>query len=68
MCNKQDYDTDPTKYAKYSQEIPCADGQSLWVNKDGWMHNPAKQRDTIAKCIKAVNEAGFGIRITEDAI
>ena len=32
------------------------------------MHNPAKQRDTIAEFIKAVNEAGFGIRITEDAI
>lgn len=68
VCNKQDFDTDPTKYANYSQEIPCADGQSLWVNKDGWMHNPAKQRDTIAEFIKAVNEAGFGIRITEDAI
>lgn len=68
VCNKQDYDTDPTRYAKYSQKIPCADGQSLWVNKDGWMHNPAKQRDTIAEFIKAVNEAGFGIRITEDAI
>ena len=68
MCNKQDYDTDPAKYAKYSQEIPCADGQSLWVNKDGWMHNPAKQRDTIAEFIKAVNEADLGIHITEDAI
>lgn len=68
VCNKQDYDTDPTKYANYSEEIPCADGQSLWVNKDGWMHNPAKQRDTIAEFIKAVNEAGFGIRITEDDI
>lgn len=68
VCNKQDFDTNPTKYANYSEEIPCADGQSLWVNKDGWMHNPAKQRDTIAEFIKAVNEAGFGIRITEDAI
>ena len=55
-------------YANYSYEIPCTDGQSLWVNKDGWMHNPDKQRDTIAEFIKAVNEADLGIHITEDAI
>ena len=55
-------------YANYSYEITCADGESLWVNKDGWMHNPNKQRDTIAEFIKAVNEANLGITITETAI
>lgn len=68
VCNKQDHDTMNPTYANYSYEIPCTDGQSLWVNKDGWMHNPDKQRDTIAEFIKAVNEADLGIHITEDAI
>lgn len=69
VCNKQEYDTDP-KYANYSYEISCADGQSLWVNKDGWMHPPKNHnlRDTIAEFIEAVNEAKLGITITETAI
>lgn len=68
VCNKQDHDTMNPTYTNYSYEISCTDGQSLWVNKAGWMHNPAKQRDTIAEFIKAVNEADLGINITEDSI
>lgn len=68
VCNKQEHDTMASTYANYSYEITCADGESLWVNKDGWMHNPNKQRDTIAEFIKAVNEANLGITITETAI
>lgn len=67
VCNKQDHDTMEPKYANYSYEITCADGQSLWVNKDGWMHHPKNPnlRDTIAEFIEAVNEAGLGVTITE---
>ena len=67
VCNKQDHDTMESKYANYSYEITCADGQSLWVNKDGWMHHPKNPnlRDTIAEFIEAVNEAGLGVTITE---
>ena len=56
------------KEEAYSYEIKCNDGNSLWVNKNGWMHNPAKQRDTISEFIKAVNDAGLGITITETII
>ena len=56
------------KEEDYSYEIKCNDGNSLWVNKNGWMHNPAKQRDTINEFIKAVNDAGLGITITETTI
>ena len=58
------------KYANYSYEIRCADGQSLWVNKDGWMHCPKNQnlRDTIAEFTEAVNRANLRITITETAI
>lgn len=56
------------KEEDYSYEIKCNDGNSLWVNKNGWMHNPAKQRDTISEFIKAVNDAGLGITITETTI
>lgn len=67
VCNKQDHDTMEPKYANYSYEITCADGQSLWVNKDGWMHHPKNPnlRDTIAELIEAVNEAELGVTITE---
>lgn len=56
------------KEEDYSYEIKCNDGNSLWVNKNGWMHNPAKQRDTISEFIKAVNDADLGITITETTI
>ena len=56
------------KEEDYSYEIKCNDGNSLWVNKNGWMHNPAKQRDTISEFIKAVNDASLGITITETTI
>lgn len=53
----------------YSYKINCADGHSLWVNKNGWMHSPEKQRDTISEFIKAVNDnANLGITITETKI
>lgn len=70
VCNKQEHDEMAPKYANYSYEIKCADGQSLWVNKDGWMHHPENQsiRDTIAEFVEAVNEAELGITITETAI
>lgn len=48
VCNKQERDSMKPEYANYSLEINCTDGQSIWVNKDGWMHNPTKQRDTIS--------------------
>ena len=46
------------------------DGNSLWVNKDGWMHRPTNPslRDTINEFIQAVNEANLGVIITEDDI
>lgn len=70
VCNKQEHDEMAPKYANYSYEIKCADGQSLWVNKDGWMHHPENLslRDTIAEFVEAVNEAELGITITETAI
>lgn len=70
VCNKQDHDEMDPKYADYSYEIKCADGQSLWVNKDGWMHHPNNPslRDTIAEFIEAVNEADLGVIITETGI
>lgn len=70
VCNKQEHDEMDPKYANYSYEIKCADEQSLWVNKDGWMHhtkNPSL-RDTIAEFIEAVNSTNLGITITETAI
>lgn len=70
VCNKQEHDEMDSKYANYSYEIKCTDGQSLWVNKDGWMHhtkNPSL-RDTISEFIEAVNSANLGITITETAI
>ena len=68
VCNKQERDSMKPEYANYSLEINCTDGQSIWVNKDGWMHNPTKQRDTISEFIDAVNESGLGINITETII
>ena len=56
------------KEEDYSYEIKCNDGNLLWVNKNGWMHNPAKQRDTISEFMKAVNDAGLGITITETIV
>ena len=70
ICNKQDHDAMKPQYANYSHEIKCADGQSLWVNKDGWMHHPQNPnlRDTIAEFIKAVNDAELGVAITETTL
>lgn len=68
VCNKQERDSMKPEYANYSLEINCTDGQSIGVNKDGWMHNPTKQRDTISEFIDAVNESGLGINITETFI
>ena len=52
VCNKEEHDSMAPQYADYSYEIKCSDGNSLWVNKDGWMHNPEKQRDTINEFMK----------------
>lgn len=70
VCNKQEHDEMDPKYANYSYEIKCDDGQSLWVNKDGWMHHPKNTdlRDTIAEFIDAVNKANLGITITDTTL
>lgn len=58
------------KYADYSVSFECADGEKIWVNKDGWTHHPAKPgvRDTIQEFMDAVNAASIGISITEKEV
>lgn len=70
VANKEEFDNMDARYANYSYKIDCSDGNSLWVNKDGWMHRPANPslRDTINEFIHAVNEANLGITITEENI
>lgn len=70
VANKEELDNMDARYANYSYKIDCSDGNSLWVNKDGWMHRPANPslRDTINEFIHAVNEAGLGITITEENV
>lgn len=70
VANKEELANMDERYAKYSYKIDCADGNSLWVNKDGWMHRPANPSlgDTINEFIHAVNEASLGITITEENI
>lgn len=70
VANKEELANMDERYANYSYKIDCADGNSLWVNKDGWMHRPANPslRDTINEFIHAVNEADLGITITEENI
>ena len=70
VCNKKERDEMDQRYANYSYEIKCADGNSLWVNKDGWMHHPENKnlRDTVSEFIEAVNGADLGITITETTI
>lgn len=70
VANKEELANMDERYANYSYKIDCADDNSLWVNKDGWMHRPANPslRDTINEFIHAVNEASLGITITEENI
>lgn len=68
VCNKEEHDSMAPQYTDYSYEIKCSDGNSLWVNKDGWMHNPEKQRDTINEFMEAVNNSDLGIKITETPV
>lgn len=67
VCNKEEHDSMEPKYANYSYEIKCSDGNLIWVNKDGWMHYPENQklRDTINEFMSAVNNSDLGITITE---
>lgn len=67
VCSKEEHDEMEQKYANYSYEIVCGDGNSLWVNKDGWMYHPKNinLRDTITEFIQEVNTANLGILITE---
>lgn len=67
VCNKEMHDEMAPQYANYSYRIDCADGNSLWVNKDGWMHHPEnpKLRDTISEFMEAVNSSDLGIDIKE---
>ena len=51
--------------ANYSERIMCGDNKYVYVNKDGWMHNPMKQRDTLAEFIKEVHKLNLGITINE---
>lgn len=55
-----------TEPQDYAEQLTCADGSFVWVNKDGWMHDPTKQRDTLQEFIDAVNAADNGITITEN--
>ena len=67
---KEELASNPKKYTDYSYPIQCADGESVWVNKDGWMH-PSKSsasRDTIKEFIDAVNSSNLGIQITETTV
>lgn len=70
VANKEELDNMDARYANYSYKIDCSDGNSLWVNKDGWKHRPANPslRDTINEFIHAVNEADLGITITEENV
>ena len=70
VANKAELAKMDERYANYSYQIHCADGNSLWVNKDGWMHRPVNPtlRDTINEFIHAVNEANLGVTITEENI
>ena len=57
------------KDGEYSYEIFCADGNPIYVNKDGWMYHPRKGlRDTISEFIQAVNAANLGIKIEENSL
>lgn len=55
-----------SRYANYSYEIKCADGKSVWVNKDGWKRETEKNpRDTVKELMVAVNaKPELGITIT----
>ena len=70
VANKEDISKMNQRDVSYSYKIDCSDGTSLWVNKDGWMHNSAKPslKDSINEFIQAVNEANLGITITEENI
>ena len=68
IATKEELASIPERYANYSYSISCADGESVWVNKDGWMHHPKNTalRDTIKEFIDAVNSSDLGITITEN--
>lgn len=70
VLNKEDYDNMNENERNYSYKIDCADGNSIWVNKDGWTYHPQKKniKDSISAFIKAVHEANLGITITEESI
>lgn len=67
IATKDELETMPEKCAKYSHQIKCADDESVWVNKDGWMYHPKSTalRDTIKEFIDAVNISGLGIKIKD---
>lgn len=56
----------PAPYADYSYEVKCADGKSVWVNKDGWKRaTDTTPRDTVKELIDAINaKTELGITIT----
>lgn len=53
-----------SRYKSYSYEIKCADGKSVYVNKDGWKRATEKDpRDTVQQFIDAVNAKNLAIHI-----
>lgn len=60
----------PERYANYSYEVKCADGKSVWVNKDGWKRaTGAISRDTVKELIDAINgNPSLGISITTENV
>lgn len=53
-----------SRYKSYSYEIKCADGKSVYVNKDGWKKATEKDpRDTVQQFIDAVNAENLAIHI-----
>lgn len=58
----------PERYANYSYEVKCADGKSVWVNKDGRKRaTGATSIDTVKELIDAINgNPSLGISITTE--
>lgn len=53
-----------SRYKSYSYEIKCADGKSVYVNKDGWKRATEKDpRNTVQQFIDAVNAENLAIHI-----
>lgn len=65
---KENLDSLNEKNIKLINEIKCAEGTSVWGYRNGWTHNPAKNNDSLAPFIEAVNKSDLGIGIVEEQI